>query len=116
MEHAAVVGPDFQRAAQQMAPLVRSLLVEHADPAKVPVDSLLIALGRRGDHAAIRAKSLMSFMCQQHYHLPRVHRCEIPSIASGDCSPIASTSARNISGISALRNLRSSSAQKRLAG
>ena len=49
------MGPDFQRAAQRMAPLVRSLLVEHADPAKVPVDSLLIALGRRGDHAAIRA-------------------------------------------------------------
>jgi len=55
MEHAAIVCPDFQRAAQGMAPLVRSLLVEHADPAKVPVDSLLIALGRRGDHAAIRA-------------------------------------------------------------
>jgi len=46
---------EFEAAAGRMAPLARSLLMDGVDPRTVPVESLLVALGRRGDHAALRA-------------------------------------------------------------
>ena len=50
----------FARAAAAMHPTVRSLLVEGADPATVPVDDLLAALGREGSPTAAEYGSVMA--------------------------------------------------------
>ena len=50
----------FARAAAAMHPTVRSLLVEGADPATVPVDDLLAALGREGSPTAAEDGSVMA--------------------------------------------------------